>query len=76
MQLTIIHGNGDVIAEIQDYAGPIPRVGEYIYHPPLNPRRGDFQNVMHVRTVRYGILTRAGGPHFTGNADPYVEIVV
>jgi hypothetical protein len=69
------------VAVVDDYTGPIPRPGEYIVHPPLEPgidAPGSFSNVMGVKSVTYGILARPENDedHFVGRAEPYVEIRV
>lgn len=84
MQLIIVESPGStLVAKIDDYTGPIPHPGEYIFHPPLNPAentadRAVHMNVMSVKTVTYGIIARpdAGQDHFIGNAEPFVEVHV
>lgn len=77
----IVNSREGIIGEIEDYAGPVPRAGEYIFHPPLEEDGFTAHGgVMSVKSVTYGILTRyplAGEPaHFTGLAEPYVEVFV
>jgi hypothetical protein len=36
MKLIIIQENS-LVGEIENYEGPVPRPGEYIYHPPIDP---------------------------------------
>lgn len=82
MKLIIVEApSSTLVAEIDDYAGPIPRPGEYIVHPPLRGGEespGLLRNVMSVKTVTYGILARPapGTDHFVGRSEPYVEIHV
>lgn len=79
----IIRENEGVVAEIGDYTGPVPRAGEYIFHPPLNDDgTSDLSlhgtNVMSVKSVNYGIVTRPqhGEGHFVGRPVQIVEIWV
>ena len=81
MKLIIVEAPGNtLVAEVDDYTGPVPRPGEYIAHPPLpgTPEvPGAANNVMGVKTVTYGILTRPERDgHFVGRPEPYVEIHV
>jgi hypothetical protein len=59
--LRIVGSPGDtLVGEIGNYTGPVPRPGEYIYHPPLRntvPPSG----VMSVKTVTYHLLEREQG---------------
>ena len=79
----IIRESGGLVAEVEDYTGPIPRPGEYIFHPPQgDDGHGDLSvhgtNVMTVKTVTYGIITRPrnGEKHFVGRPVQVVEIWV
>ena len=55
----IIESAGDIIAEIDDYTGPVPRAGEYIYYPPVTGLKDrKMMNLMRVHTVHYDILSR------------------
>ena len=77
MKLIIVEAPGStLVAEVDNYTGPIPRPGEYIVHPPLHP--DGMPNVMGVKTVTYGILARPqhGESYFVGDPEPYVEIHV
>lgn len=80
MKLIIVEAPGStLVAQVDDYTGPIPRPGEYIVHPPLYPEEMQgMPNVMGVKTVTYGIISRPqnGEDHFVGSAEPYVEIHV
>lgn len=63
-----------LVGVIEDWRGPLPGKGDYIYHPPFE---GDTEsNVMSVKTVTYRMLTRSGAGYFTAHRDPYVEICV
>jgi hypothetical protein len=72
-----------LVAQVDDYDGPIPRVGESIFHPPYDD---DGQsnlslhgtNVMTVHTVIYGIITRPknGEGYFTKRPVQVVEVWV
>lgn len=78
-----IRSNEGLVGQIEDYAGPIPRAGEYIFHPPLHDDGiSDLSvhgtSVMSVKTVTYGILTRPsdGEKHFTGRPVQVIEVWV
>ena len=44
-----VEQDGQTVADISDYDGPVPRVGEYIWH-------ANGHNVMQVKTVTWGII--------------------
>jgi hypothetical protein len=79
MKLVIIEGN-EVIGQVDDYAGPVPRAGEYIHHPRgEQPVPGLYPDgTISVKVVAYGIIARPrnGEGHFVGAAEPFVEITV
>lgn len=79
MKLIIIEGN-DLVAQVDDYSGPVPRAGEYIHHPRgEQPAPGLYPDaVMSVKSVAYGIIARPqnGEGHFVGAAEPFAEITV
>ena len=84
----VINSAEGLVAVIENYDGPVPRAGDYIFRPPLDDdgvsdlsTHGN--NVMSVKTVTWGIIMRppAGltddGPrHFTGRHLPMVEVWV
>lgn len=82
----IISSNEGVIGTIDNWEGPVPRPGDYIFHPMLDNRevlgRGDGGNVISVQTVTWGILARprVRTGQFTGRTEeyggPYVEVFV
>ena len=78
----VIRENDGLVAQVDEYDGPIPRAGEYIFHPPLDDTgTGDLSvhgtNVMSVKSVIYGIIMRESGVgHFTGRTEPMVEVWV
>lgn len=80
MRLIIIEGHDELVAQVDDYSGPVPRVGEYIHHPRAQqPAPGIYPDgVMSVKVVSYGIIARPqdGEGHFIGAAEPFVEITV
>ena len=71
--LRIVESPGNtLVGEIPSYTGPVPRPGEYIYHPSLNPADTP-SNVMSVKTVTYDLLTREPDfDHFVSRTDRYV----
>lgn len=79
----IINSQDGLVARVDDYQGPVPRQGEYIFHPPFNDDgESDLHthgnNVMSVKTVTYGIITRPenGEEHFVGRPVQVVEVWV
>jgi hypothetical protein len=67
--LRIVESPGNtLVAEIPEYDGPVPRPGEYIYHPGFDPDADPaILGVMSVKTVTYHILGRQDGAgHFVG----------
>jgi hypothetical protein len=79
MRLIITQEN-QVVADIPDYQGPVPRVGEFIHHPcHAQPGPGYLDGVMSVWAVSYGIIARPEDGetgHFVGAAEPFVEVIV
>lgn len=78
MRLIIIQEN-QLVADVRDYEGPVPRPGDYIHHPrgtePVPGLHTD--GVMQVKLVSWGIIGRGAGlPHFTGAAEPFAEVIV
>ena len=76
-------GNDGLVAEIDGYDGPIPRPGEYIFHPPsdddgFSDLSEHGTNVMSVKSVTYGIIARPrnGEKHFVGRPIQIVEVWV
>jgi hypothetical protein len=55
MTLTITQG-GKVIAELYQYDGPIPRIGEHWAIPPMPPRRAAYEAL--VKRVTYHVMAR------------------
>lgn len=84
MKLIIVASSGhQLVAEVDDYTGPIPREGEHIFHPPLAPAENTPENAplmsfTQVKWVAYGIIARPGNGerHFTGLDEPFVVVHV
>lgn len=79
MRLIITQDN-QVVAEVPDYQGTVPRVGEFIHHPrQVQPGPGYLDNVMSVKVVSWGIIARPEDDdvkHLVGAVEPFVEIIV
>ena len=80
----IIIQEREVVARLEDYDGPIPRVGEYLFHPDLDDD-GARDMSLHgtgiagcVRAVTYGLYTRPrnGEPYFVKRPVPVVEVEI
>lgn len=73
--------DGETVADLPDWDGPIPRAGEYIFHPPFGN-----QDVIpdsttgiagHVKIVTWRTHDRSpAGTSFVQTARPYVEITL
>lgn len=82
--MTTIHmrivQNHELIADLPEWPGPVPRVGDYIFHPPSRPGDDEsFANIAgSVKVVKWRILDRPGpdGGEFVMTARPYVEIAI
>ena len=78
LHMRIVQGN-DLIADLPEWPHPIPRVGDYIFHPPYRP--GDQEGIAgSVKCVTWRTHDRpAEGPEATSfvmTAHPYVEIAI
>ncbi len=82
--LLIIREQDGVVARVENYQGPLPRAGECIFHPPTDDDGwSDLSvhgtDVMSVKTVTYGIITRSKTrelDHFVGRPLNVVEVWV
>jgi hypothetical protein len=76
----IITQDNQAIALVEDYEGPVPRVGDSVHHPRgTEPVPGLFSDgTMIVKHVGWGIIARPrnGEGHFVGGAEPFVEVIV
>lgn len=78
MRLIITEGS-QVVADVRDYEGPVPRPGDYIHHPRgTEPVPGLHEDgFMQVKQVDWGIVGRQeGAGYFVGAAEPFVEVFV
>lgn len=75
---------GEIVARVEDYDGPVPRVGEYFFHPDLDDD-GTSDMTLHgtgvagsVKSVTYGIYTRPqnGEDYFVKRPVPVVEVQI
>lgn len=74
MHMKIVQGP-DLIVDLPDWPGPIPRVGDYIFHPPLGPSSYQDNIAGCVRTVTWRTHDRGVG-QFVQTAHPYVELSI
>jgi hypothetical protein len=83
VRLVIIQGH-ETVARVEDYDGPVPRVGEYLFHPDLDDD-GTSDMSLHgtgiagcVKAVTWGLYTRPrnGEPYFTRRPVPVVEVAI
>lgn len=72
-----------LIAELEDYDGPVPRAGEYLIHPAWGSTARDepepfpaHQIAGTVKAVHYQLYTRPDGDggEFEKRFEPYVEV--
>ena len=85
MKIVIVENPAEtIVAVVDDWQGPIPRVGEYIYHPPFDNDETP-SNVMSVKVVTHHMLARVPADvvrvkHFVGRPqlalEPYIQIHV
>jgi hypothetical protein len=76
MHMRIVQGN-ELIADLPEWSYPVPRVGDYIFHPPFEP--GDRERIAGcVKTVTWRTHDRPGrdATEFVMTAHPYVEIAI
>jgi len=77
MHMRIVQGS-DLIADLPDWPHPIPRVGDYIFHPPYGDH--DIEGIAGcVKTVTWRTHDRPADPDaasFVTTARPYVEIAI
>jgi hypothetical protein len=83
VRLIVIQGH-ETVARVEDYDGPVPRVGDYLFHPDLDDD-GTRDMALHssgiagcVKTVTWGLYTRPrnGEAYFVKRAAPVVEIAI
>jgi hypothetical protein len=68
-----------LVADLPDWPYPIPRVGDYLFHPPYSP--GNREDIAgHVKSVGWRTHDRpaedSGATAFVQTAQPYVKIVI
>ncbi len=76
IHMRIIQG-GDLIADLPEWAGPVPQRGDYIFHPPLGRSPENIAGC--VRSVTGRTHDRAADPEaasFVMTARPYVELAI
>jgi len=75
IHMRIVQGN-DLIADLPKWKGPIPRAGDYIFHPPSRP--GGHEGIAgSVACVKWRTHDRTeDGGAFVMTANPYVEVVL
>jgi hypothetical protein len=76
MHMRIVQGR-EIIVDLPEWDGPIPRVGEYIFHPPYGERSPETENIAGcVKTVTWRTHDRGNGHGFVMTAHPYVELAI
>ena len=76
IHMRIVQGN-DLIADLPEWPGPVPREGDYIFHPPFRP--GGHEGIAgSVACVKWRTHDRPGpdATEFVMTAHPYVEVVL
>ena len=77
MHMRIVQGN-ELIVDLPEWPHPIPRVGDYIFHPPLGPSPEGIAGC--VKTVTWRTHDRAPKSSdrtgFVMTFNPYVEIAL
>jgi hypothetical protein len=82
--ILIVTQGSDLIAQDDNYDGPVPRVGEYIFHPEFDDDGTSAMSLPSaqiagcVKTVTYGIYTRPknGEKHFVGRPVKVVQVTI
>lgn len=83
VRLIVIQGH-ETVARVEDYDGPVPRVGDYLFHPDLDDDGTSDMTLQGtgiagcVKTVTWGLYTRPsnGEAHFVKRAVPVVEVEI
>lgn len=76
LHMRIVQGN-ELIADLPEWPHPIPRVGDYIFHPPLGRSPEGIAGC--VKVVTWRTHDRPADPEaasFVMTAHPYVEICI
>jgi len=75
VHLRIIQGH-ELIVDMPEWPYPVPRVGDYIFHPPYGP--GDPANIAGcVKTVTWRTHDRSGDrSKFVMTDEPYIELAI
>jgi len=77
MHMRIVQ-DGELIADLPDWPHPIPRAGDYIFHPPYDDQ--DSGGIAgYVKVVTWRTHDRPADPaatSFVMTAHPYVEIAI
>jgi hypothetical protein len=72
IHMRIVQGP-ELVADLPEWDGPVPRAGDYIFHPPLGPSPEGIAGC--VKTVTWRTHDRAKDA-FVMTAHPYVEITL
>jgi hypothetical protein len=75
LHMRIVQGN-ELVADLPEWPHPIPRVGDYIFHPPYGDHVPEGIAGC-VKVVTWRTHDRPAGPEaasFVMTAHPYVEI--
>ncbi len=80
IHLRIVQEN-QLIADLPKWPGPIPRKGDYLFHPPVSAEDEPFTTAGHVKTVTWRLYDRppAGtrpSSFMIPSPHPYVEICI
>lgn len=77
IHMRIVQGH-DLIAGLPEWGGPVPRAGDYLFHPPRQP--GGHEGIAgSVKCVTWRTHDRPSDPDaeaFVMTAHPYVEVVI
>jgi hypothetical protein len=83
IRLIVIQGH-ETVARVEDYDGPVPRVGDYLFHPDLDDDGTRDMTLRStgiagcVKAVTWGLYTRPsnGEAYFVKRAVPVVEVAI
>jgi hypothetical protein len=75
IHMRITQGN-ELVADLPKWKGPVPRQGDYIFHPPSSAQPDREQISGRVACVKWRTHDRTEDNEFTMTAHPYVELVL
>lgn len=78
IRVRIVQEN-QTVADLPAWDGPVPRKGDYLFHPPFGDQSPEHLSAIagSVKTVTWRLYDRTPqGTGFTQTAQPYVELAI